>query len=196
MTRLLNTDSNSLTRHGVAIIIIGTTVCALGSVMSRPAREDLGYVLAVALTAMCLLITLLSLGSRHQWMPQRRLVPAYLAGGASLIACYIISWLIQPGLIDIRLIGVLAGLLGLVWGSWYMKLAFHFQSNSFQAGTMSVLAVATSSLGIVLAIRAGSSKITAVVSVGCYMIILGAQVYLTAAYLQRELMRERALERS
>lgn len=178
------------------MIVMGTTVCAIGSLMAKPTREELGYVLAAALIAMCLLITLLSLGSRTQWVPQRRLLPTYLVGGASLIVCCIISWLIQPGLLDIRVIGILAGLLGLAWGSWHMKLAFHFQSNSFQACTISVLAAATSSFGILLATRAGSSKLTAVISVGCYMIVLGVQVYLTAAFLHREVARERALERS
>jgi hypothetical protein len=195
MTQSFSADSNSLTKHGVVMIVIGTTVCALGSLMAKPSREDWGYVLAAGLTALSLLITVLSLGSRKHWVPQRRLVPAYLLGGATLIACCIMSWLIQPGLIDIRLVGILAGALGLVWGSWYMKLAFHLQSNSFQACTMSVLAAAISSLGIMLATRTGFSKLTAVISVGCYVIVLGVQVYLTAAFLHRDFARERAMER-
>ena len=195
MTQLITADSNSLSKHGAGMIILGTTVCALGSLMSKPTHEALGYVLAAALTALCLLITLLSLGPRKQWVPQRRLLPVYLVGGASLIACCMISWLIQPGIIDIRMVGVLAGLLGLVWGYWYMKLAFRLQSNSLQARTMSVLAAAISSLGIMLATRTDLSKLTAVTSVGGYIILLGVQVYLTAAFLHRELLRERALQR-
>ncbi len=195
MTGSTNIDSSSLTKHGMAVIIIGTSVCAIGSLMARPMREELGYLLAAALTSLCVVIAFLFLGFRKQWTPKRHLIPTYLAVGVSLIACCMISWLIQPGLIDIRVLGLLAGLLGLVWGSWYMKLAFHFQSNSFQACTMSVLAAAISSLGITLATRTGFSKHTAVTSVGCYIIVLGVQVYLTAAFLHREVVRERALER-
>ena len=190
-----NIDSSSLTRHGIVMIIIGTSVCAIGSVMARPMREELGYVLAAALTSLCVVIASLSLGFGKQWTPKRHLFPTYLAVGASLIACCMISWLIQPGLIDVRVLGLLAGVLGLVWGSWYMKLAFNFQSNSFQSCTMSVLAAAITSLGIMLATRTGFSKHTAVTLVGCYIIVLGVQVYLTAAFLHREVARERAMQR-
>jgi uncharacterized membrane protein HdeD (DUF308 family) len=67
-----------------------------------------------------------------------------------------------------------------------MRLAFQFQSNSIKQLTLAALGATTSSLGIILATRPGLSKLSSVTVVGCYMIILGLQLYLTSAFLYRE----------
>jgi uncharacterized membrane protein HdeD (DUF308 family) len=98
----------------------------------------------------------------------------------------LIFWLLQSASVDLRLLGILAGLHGLFWGTWYMRLAFQFQSNSIKQLTLAALGATTSSLGIILATRPGLSKLSSVTVVGCYMIILGLQLYLTSAFLYRE----------
>lgn len=171
------------------MIALGTLVCALGSLMARPVREQVGYVLAAVLTAACLLIAFRSLGiMKTRTMPQG-LMRVYLAAGALSIACCMVFLLVQPGAQDIRVLGILAALLGLFWASCYMRLAFHFSANPLQSGTFSILAATTSSLGIILAARSGLSKLDVVTADGCYMIMLGVQVYLTAAFLHREFER-------
>ena len=184
-----------LTKHGVLMIALGTLVCALGSFMARPVREQMGYILAAGLTAACLLIAFRSLGiMRTRTMPQG-LGRIYLAGGALSIVCCIVFWLVQPGGLDIRLLGILAALLGLFWASCYMRLAFQFSANAIQSGMFSILAATTCSLGIILAARSGLSKLDVVTADGCYMILLGIQVYLTAAFLHREFERVQTSDR-
>src|SRR5579863_8835795 len=144
------TSNVQLTKHGVLMIALGTLVCALGSLMARPVREQAGYVLAAVLTATCLLIAFWSLGIlQTRTMPQR-LIRIYVAGGILSIACCMIFWLVQPGSFDIRILGILAALLGLFWGSCYMRLAYYFNANFMQSGMFSILAATTSSLGIIL----------------------------------------------
>lgn len=189
------TSNLQLTKHGVLMIALGTLVCALGSLMARPVREQSGYILAAILTAASLLIAFRSLGIlRTRTMPQAQ-IRIYLAGGILSIACCMIFWVIQPQNFDIRLLGMLAALLGLFWASCYMRLAFHYSANPIQSASFSILAATTSSLGIILATRSDLSKLGAVTADGCYMILLGVQVYLTAAFLHREGVRAQALSR-
>jgi hypothetical protein len=187
-------DSHSLSNHGVLMISLGTALCALGSLMARPIREQLGYVLAEVLTALFLLIVCVSLGIQENRTIPRRLMSIYLLAGASSIVCCLTFWLLQSASMDIRLLGILAGLHGLLWGWWYMRAAFRFQSNPIKALVLCVLAATTSSCGIILATRSGLSKLSTVTAVGCYMIILGIQIFITAAFLHYEQARVRVID--
>jgi hypothetical protein len=195
MSDTLKIGSYSLTKHGVLMIGLGTAVCALGSLMATPIYEQIGYVVAAALTALCLLVACVPLGMRENRTRPQRLITGYLIAGASSIVCCLMFWLIQSASVDLRVLGILAGLLGLFWGSWYVRLAFQFQSNSIKALILCTLAATTSSLGIMLATRTGLSRLITVTMVGCYMIMLGIQIYLTAAFLHREYARAQVLER-
>ena len=195
MALLLKSWSGVLTKHGVLMIAFGTALCALGSLMVRPVREQIGYAVAAALTALCLLTAWLSLGIRRKGPVAHRLSPFYVLGGAASIVCSLIFWLVQSASIDLRVVGILAGLVGLLWASCYMRLAYQFQSSTIKAAILCGLAATTSSIGIIVATRSGLSKLSSVTAVGCYLIVLGAQIYLTAAFLHREHLRALILER-
>jgi uncharacterized membrane protein HdeD (DUF308 family) len=182
----LKSTSVPLTKNGVLLIGLGTAMCALGSFMTKPTHEQSGYVLAEVLAVLCLLIVGVSVGIGENPMLPRRPGTVYLTAGAASLVCCLIFWLLQSASIDLRLLGIVAGLHGLFWGTWYMRLAFQFQSNSIKQLTLAALAATTSSLGIILATRPGLSKLSSVTVVGCYMIILGLQLYLTSAFLYRE----------
>jgi hypothetical protein len=194
MANTLKIGKHSLTNHGVLMIGLGTALCALGSLMARPMREQIGYALAAALTAICLLIACISLGIRENRIIPQRLAAIYLMAGASSIVCCLVFWLIQSASIDLRVLGVLAGLVGLFWGFCYMRLAFQFQTSSIKAPILCAMAATTSSIGIILATRSGLSKLSSVTSVGCYMTLLGVQIYLTAAFLHREYVEARVID--
>jgi hypothetical protein len=195
MATMLKAMSLSLTRYGVLMMGLGTVICALGSLMAKPSNEQFGYVVAEVLTALCLVIVCVSAGLReNRTLSQRLMTVSLVAGGLSIVCC-LIFWLIQSASVDLRLLGVLAGLHGLFWGAWYMRLAFQFESNSIKQVTLVALAATTSSLGIILATRSGLSKLSSVTAVGCYMIALGLQLYLTSAFLYREYARATVLSR-
>lgn len=195
MATALKAKSVSLTKNGILMIGLGTTICALGSLMAKPANEQLGYVLAEVLAALCLLLVGVTVGIRENPMLPQRPSTVYLAAGASSIVCCLIFWRIQSASADLRLLGILAGLHGLFWGAWYLRLAFHFQSNSIRQITLAATAATTSSLGIILATRPGLGELDSVTAVGCYMILLGMQLYLTSAFLYREYAKATVLSR-
>lgn len=187
-------DSDSLLKHGVLMIALGTATCALGSVMARPAHQQLGYVVAAMLLGAGLLFALLRLEFRGTRALPRRVTAAYIATGL-LMVCYVAYSTVQGGLLDTPLVGLLAGLIGLYWSSRYMALASTFKALSPQAIGLCALAAANSSMGVILATRTGLSKLGVVTMAGCYVILLGVQVYLAAVVLYREVMRENVLER-
>lgn len=186
MANMLKAGSHELTNHGVLMIGLGTALCALGSLMAKPMREEIGYVLAAALTALSLLTGWAAFGIRQNRTVPRNLSIVYLLGGAVSIVCSLIFWLVQSASIDLRVVSILAGLVGLFWASWYMRLAYQFQSSSIKAVALCGLAATTSSIGIIIATRPGLSKLSSVIAVGCYLIVLGVQIYLTSAFLHRE----------
>jgi hypothetical protein len=196
MATALALQSKFLTRNGVLMIGLGTALCALGSLMAKPINERLGYLLAELLTALCLVLVCVTAGIRENHALPQRLGAIYLAAGAASIVCCLALWLVQSASVDLRLLGILAGLHGLVWGAWYLRLAFQFQANSVKQLMLVAAAATTSSLGIILATRPGLSKLASVTTVGCYMIVLGMQLYLTSAFLYREYARATADSRN
>jgi uncharacterized membrane protein HdeD (DUF308 family) len=189
MTVALESKSKSLTKNGVLMIGLGTALCALGSLMAKPMNEQAGYLLAEVFTALCLVLVCVSAGIREDNARPQRVSAVHLAAGAASFVCCLGLWLVQSASADLRLLGMLAGLHGLVWGAWYLRLAFQFQPNSIKQIMLVATAATTSSLGIILATRPGLSKLGSVTAVGCYMIILGLQLYLTSAFLYREYAR-------
>jgi hypothetical protein len=194
MPRTTKFDTDSLLKHGVLMIALGTVVSALGSVMAAPIHEQLGFVLAAMLLGAGLLVALLTMGFRGMRALPRPVTAAYMAAGL-LMVCYAAYSAIQGESLEIPLVGLLAGLIGLHWASSFLALASTYKGFSPQAIGLCALAAANSSLGVILATRIGISKLGAVTMAGCYVIFLGVQVYLAAVVLYREVMREGVFER-
>jgi len=176
------------------MITLGTAVCALGSAMAKPIHQELGYVVAATAIGGYLLIALLSAGLREKQAFSRRITTGYIAAG-SMMVCYTIFMAIQSNSFEMPVVSLLAGLLGLFWGSWYLTIAFTFPPASPQAVGLCALAAANSSFGVILGTRAELSKLTTVTVSGCFAILLGIQIYLTAVMFHHELMREKVFDR-
>jgi hypothetical protein len=194
MKQFAQVESDSLLKHGILMITLGTAVCALGSVMAKPIHQGLGYLIAATAIGTCLLIALLSTGLWRRPESSRRIATAYIAVGSAM-ACYAIFMEIQLNSPDIAVVSLLAGLLGLFWGSWYLTTAFTFPPSSSQAMGLSIVAAANSSFGVILGTRTELSKLTTVTVSGCYVILLGVQIYLTAVMFHREMVREKVFDR-
>jgi hypothetical protein len=175
---------------GGLMIGLGMALGVLGSLMSNPSREQIGYASAVILTALGLLTALFVLGiSERKTLPRQSASGYPLADGVS-IACCLVYWLVQSAFVDLRLLAVMAALHGLFWGAWYLRLAFQFRANSKKSLVLCTVGAATSSFGIVLGTISGFTRFSCVSAVGCFMIGLGIEIFVTAAFLHREYARE------
>jgi hypothetical protein len=188
-------DSQSLLRHGIAMICAGTVVCGLGSMMVKPAYQQAGYMITSLVIAGCLLVALRSPRFRDKRAPSRTIAITYTAASSAMV-CYVAVSTLLSGTREVPVVGILAGLVGLFWAAWFMTLAFNFQPRSPQAIGLCALAAANSSFSLILGLRMETGKIGNVVVAGCYVIILGVQIYLTAVMLHRELILKGAFERS
>jgi hypothetical protein len=175
------------------MICTGTAVCALGSLMARPAHQQSGYLVAALLIAGCLLIALLS-PRRDTRALSRPMTVAYVAVSSAMV-CYMAVSTLLSGSKAIPAVGILAGLLGLFWSAWFMTLAFGFQARTPQAAGLCGLATANSLFSFMLGTRTEPGNLGIVALSGCYVIILGVQIYLTAAMLHREVIRAKAFHR-
>lgn len=186
MVKTWNLGRIFLMGPGVLMLCLGMALFSLGSLMANPMLDKLGYTMTVVLTALCLLIAGVYLWVLENRARHRHPVPIYLLVGAFSIVCWLIFWLIQSAPLDIRLLVLLAGLHGLFWGLWYVRLALHFQAYAKKAVVLSVLAATTSSMGIILATQSELTQLSAVTVVACYMTFIGIQILLTTVYLYRE----------
>ena len=194
MLRPTKRESDSLLKNGVLMIVLGTAVSALATLMAKPTNEHLGYVSAAMFLSLGLLIALVTQGLRNFGALPRPVTVAYVAIGV-LIACYVLFSGIQRGSLEMPLVGVIAGVLSLYWASRYITLASGFRAHSPQAIGLCALAAANSSFGVSLATETRLSKLGIVALAGYDVILLGVQVYLIALFLHRSVMRERAFER-
>ena len=195
MTRLALIESDSLLKHGMLMIALGTAVCALGNLMATPIHQEPGHLIAATAVGTYLLISLLSAGLRGKQVFSRRITTAYFAVGLGMV-CHAIFVAIQSDSMDVPVVSLLVGLLGLLWASRYLATAFTFSATSSQAIGLCALAAVNSSFGVIIGTRTEPSKLTGVTVSGCYMIILGVQIYVTAVMFHRELAREKVLDQS
>ena len=189
MVNAWKVGSSSLAGHGVLMLCLGMALSTLGSVMANPTHADVAYALASVLTSLCLLIAIVYLGVETRARSRHSMAIYLLAAGTS-IACWFSFWLIQSASAEIRLLAMLAGLHGLFWGVWYVRLAFRFQSYTAKAVVLSALAATTSFMGIILSTWSELSRVSSVTAVACYVTFLGIQILLTAAFLHRECAAE------
>ena len=185
MGRIWKVGTPLVMGHGVFLLCLGMALCSLGSFLTNPKVEALGYMVAVFLTAICLLgqaivacIRVLANGTWH-----RREFYIYILVGLFAIACWLVFWLYRLAPLDMLVL--LAGLQGLFWSLWYVGMTFHLQGSPRKAGILCVLAGTTSTMGIILSTQSGLSDISAVTEVACYITWIGTQTLLTVPYLFR-----------
>lgn len=186
-----NAGSHSLTGHGLLMLCLGMALSALGTIMTNPTHAELAYGVATALTSLCLVAAAIYLAVLVNRTVSRHSIAIYALALSSAIACWAAFWLMQARSTDLNLLAMIAGLHGLFWGLWYVRLAFHFQSYAGKAVVLCTLAAITSGIGIVLGTWSELSRLSAVTSVACYMSILGIQILLTSLFLHRECEAEK-----
>src|ERR1035438_4598911 len=137
-----------LTGHGALMVCLGLATCTLASLTTRPVFGELGYATAVALSISSLLIVGVSFGVLV--LAERSDCPFanYLTVLLFSVASWILFWFLGSEPTDLRSLTLLAGVHGVVWSLWYVRLALNFGAFPRKAVLLSILAATTSFLGI------------------------------------------------
>lgn len=185
MTTIWIISPHFMMRHGIIMLCLGMALCSLGSFMTNPKVEASGYMMAVCLTAACLLSQAIFVFIRvmEDEIWRHREFYIYLCAGILFAVCWLVFWLNRLAPLDTLVL--LAGLQGLLLSLWYVGLALHLQVYPRKAGVLCVLAGLTSSLGIILSTQSDLSHISTLTAVACYITWIGIQTILTAPYLLR-----------
>jgi hypothetical protein len=172
--------------HGALMLCLGLATCTLASLMASPAFAELGYAIAVVLSASCLVIVGIYLGElafgERSYCP----IANYLLVGLLSIACWLMFWLLASAPTELRLLTLLAGMHGIVWSLWYVRLAFYLKAFPKKAALLSILAATTSFLGIALATESELTQLSATAVAAYYTMFIGIQILLSTLYLYRE----------
>lgn len=180
-------DWRDLAAHGALMLCLGLAACTLASFMATPAFAQIGYSIAVVLSALCLLISGSYFGVTVYRERYDIRIFNYLMIGVLSICVWSAIWLIRSAPTDLCLLSLIAGMHGAVWSLWYVRLAFHLKTSSEKAALLSVVAATTSFLGIVLSTQTQPSRLSAVAVVAYFSLFIGIQILLITMYLYREL---------
>lgn len=182
-----------LVGHGLLMLCLGMVLFFLSSLISDPHLEKMGYAAANVVTTGCLLIaaSVFLVFARRLRHPRPMVV--YLWVSALSVACWVTFWFVQSSPVDIPLLALLAGMHGVFWSLWYVRLALNFQGYPAKAILLSILAATMSFLGAILATQAELSQIRAVLIVAGYTTYVGIATLCMAVYLFRECAEEAEL---
>lgn len=190
MAKALTIGRRYMTGHGALMLCVGLATCTLASLMASSKFAELGYAIAVVFSASCLLIVGIYLGALVLAERSRHPIAHYLIVGLLSIACWLAFWLLGSASTDLRLLTLLAGMHGVVWSLWYVRLAFHLKAFPRKAALLSFLAATTSFLGISLATESELTQLSAAALAAYYTMIIGIGILLTRVYFHCELRIE------
>ena len=161
-----------VTINGLLMLALGTAVFTTEPMLTNPALEALGYQIDVVLTAVCLVAALIHLGLLAK-RSSRRQMGVYLLILELLLACWLYLWVARSSPLDLRILLLLAGCHGVLWGMWHLKLASQLRAYPVSAALLSIFAATTSAGGLIIATQASLTRLTAVTLVACYTLYVG-----------------------
>jgi len=172
--------------HGLLMLCLGMALFIVSNLMSDPLFEKSGYAAANVVTALGLLIPVSAFLVSARRLRHSRPLFVYLWVSALSIVCWATFWFAQSSPMNMPLLVLLAGLHGIFWSLWYVRMAYRFQASSSKAILLSIIAAAVSFLGMILATEAGASLVHAVATVAGYAIYIGISTLGVTLYLFRE----------
>jgi hypothetical protein len=187
MTKTRKIGWRFLAAHGALMLGVGLAACTLASLMVSPGFVQATYRIAVVLFASCLLITGFYFGKTVYGERPHLPIANYLITGLLSIVSWSILWLLRSAPVDLRFLSILAGMQGVLWGMWYVRLAFYLRNLPRKAALLCILAGTDSFLGMVLSTQSEHSQLSAVSTVAYYSMFIGIQIFLAAIYLYREM---------
>jgi hypothetical protein len=175
-----------LTAHGAIMLCMGTTACILASLMAFPSFSQFCYTIAVVLLASCFLSTGFHLGVQVYRERSDRPLAIYFAVLLLATICWVTLWLMRHAFTNFCWLSVLTGMQGVVWGMWYVRLAFSLKGSSRDAAFLCVLAATSTLLGIVVATQSELTQLESVAMLAYYTLFIGTQILLSTLCLYRK----------
>lgn len=176
----------SLIAYGTLTVLLSMALFVIGSIMTNPLYEELGYLMSEVFTLLCLLLasgytflTMSDRGSPHQSQTFG------LALFASVL-CWLVLWIQQPLSDSDRVLLSLVALHGLFWGARCVAISQQSGALSPRSITCLLIGAAACSAGIILATQSAITKLVAVTTAGCYMLCLGLQLFVVSLLLNRQ----------
>jgi len=151
--------------------------------MTNIVFEATGCVVAVLLTAAGLLLigVIDCIGGLALHHGHRRELHFYLFFAALAMGAGLFFWMSPWG--SVQLLAVLAGLQGLIWGGWDLRLASHLRDHPRERKALRLLGALTLALGVLLVIGMEFTSRGALFLLATYVTYIGIHILLIGVYI-------------
>jgi hypothetical protein len=182
MVRKLEAQTVVLIIQSLLITCLGLALLWIRSTMTNLLFEVAGCITAVLLTAAGLLLigALDLVGGLAIRKGHRRELHLYLFLGATSMIAGLVFWFSSWG--SVQILACLAGLQGLFWGVWDLRMASHLRDHPRERTALRILGFITLVLGCLLVVGMEQSSRTALVLLGLYSTYIGIHVFLIGVY--------------
>ena len=167
------------------MIVLGLALFWVRSTMTNIVFEATGTVVAVLLTAAGLLLigVIDAIGGLALHHGHRRELHFYLFFAALAMGAGLFFWLSPWG--SMQMLAVLAGLQGLIWGGWDLRLASHLSDHPRERKAMRLLGAITLILGALLVVGMEFTSRGALFLLATYVTYIGIHILLIGMYIYR-----------
>lgn len=160
--------------HGVMMLFLGAALSLLAELMINQSEEKVSYIIALllVLTAICEPV-LLSVRSMWFRSNPRRFLISLLLTGIVMFAGTLALFVIRQGSSSLSAILILAGVMGLFWGTWHIMLAQKLTSFPKTSAFIVIKGAVSAAFGSILCSQTDISAVSAVTAVACYSTWIG-----------------------
>ena len=183
MVREARVHTTVLVAQGILMIALGLALFWVRSTMTNILFEATGCIVAVLLTAACLLLigVIDGIGGLALHRGHRRELHCYLFVAATAMVAGLFFWISPWG--SVQLLAVLAGLQGLIWGGWDLRLASHLCDHPRERRSLRVLGAIMLALGALLVIGMELTSRGALFLLATYVTYIGIHILLIGVYI-------------
>jgi hypothetical protein len=167
----------SLIAYGVLSVVLGMALFAIGSVMTDPTYEQVGYLVSEVFTLLCLLISAVFTFMMRSNKTCPRGFTVYGLALAVSVLCWLGLWIRQPFNDSDRILLSLVALHGLLWGARCVTMSAQSELSSGRSIALVLAGATACAAGIMLATQSGTTRLAAVTAAACYMLCLGLQLF-------------------
>jgi len=173
-----------LINHGIMLLCLGAGLSLLAELMTNQGAEKWAYIacLFIVVVALCEPIVL---SIRSMWFKKnsKRFLKLFIFSSIAMLAASVALWGENSKSTSFSVILILAGVMGLFWGTWHIEMAHKLSSFSKTSTMFTVLGATTSVSGVILCVQADIHAITAVTAVACYSTWIGVEMLMMAPVL-------------